>query len=376
MPWNERTVAEERAEFVARARAGQDSMAALCRSAGISRTTGYTWMHRADDGEPLTDRSRRPHTSPTQTPPEVEAEILQAKAVLPTSGGRALHHYLIHHGMSHPPAASTIEKVLRRNGFVPVKQARRSCQSFEAAAPHDLWQMDFKGHHPLRAGRVHPFTVLDDHSRFALAIDCLDNERFASVQACLERVFHRYGLPWTILCDNGPPWGGSVPGSWTQMDTWCTKLDITLIHGRPYHPETQGKIERFHRTLKTDVFQNRIYASLADAQHACEAFRLTYNQVRPHAQLDYACPIDRFRQSTRTFPAHLPPPRYDDGAHVRTISATGRLCWDGGQHHLTDALAGERVQVVPTDIDGVIDVYFYTRRVKRLDLRTEQPVLP
>lgn len=192
--------------------------AELCRRFGVSRSNGYKWLgrHGADGAAGLAERSRRPLTSPGQTPDELVVRVLAVRAEHPTWGGRKIRKVLEREGLS-PPAASTITEVLRRAGKLDGPRAgeARGWTRFEHPEPNDLWQMDFKGHFGLEAGRCHPLTVLDDHSRYALEIGACGDERTETVQGRLERVFRRYGLPRRILADNGSPWGPPAAPSGT-----------------------------------------------------------------------------------------------------------------------------------------------------------------
>src|SRR5262249_25053001 len=160
-------------------------------------------------------------------------------------------------------------------------------------------------------------TVLDDHSRFALAIVACPHEQGATVQEHLVACFKRYGLPQRILTDNGPPWGTSQGGGLTALEIWLLRLGIAVTHGRPYHPQTHGNAERFHRPIGAEVFGTRRFPDLATCQRALDAFRDTYNRERPHAALDLAVPISRYSASTRPWPHTLPPIEYAPDDDIR-----------------------------------------------------------
>lgn len=168
-------------------------------------------------------------------------------------------------------------------------------------------QRDFTGHFPLDQGRCHPLPVLDEHSRFLLGLGACADEHGATVQAQLTALVRRDGLPGSLLCDNGPPWGNArAAQALTSVGVWLLRLGIAVIHGRPRHPQTQGKIERRNGTLTGDVIKRRRFADLAAVQTAFDAWRDSSNQDRPHEALDLATPITRSVVSPRGFPETLP----------------------------------------------------------------------
>lgn len=250
----------ERGEFVQFVGREGANLSALARRYGISRKTGYKWLRRvqAQGPEGLLDRSRRPHRSPTRTPEDVEALVCALRAEHPAWGGRKLHHVLRRERAAGVPAPSTITGILDRNGWLaPERHRQRAWQRFEEAWPNALWQMDFKGHFPTGRGRCHPFTVLDDHSRFNICLTACADERAETVRSELSRAFQRFGLPERMLMDNGAPWGSEAAHPHTKLTAWLIRHGVTVLHGRPYHPQTQGKEERFHRTLALEVLARR-----------------------------------------------------------------------------------------------------------------------
>jgi len=241
-----------RREFVSLAQQENANIAELCRRFGISRDTGYKWLGRFELGgeAALVDRSRRPRTSPQQTTQAMRQQLLELRAEHPAWGPRKLRRRLEDLGVSGLPAHSTIGALLRAEGRIdaPASAQHQAHVRFERPRPNELWQMDFKGHVALsRGGRCHPLTVLDDHARYLLALRACGRENDAVVRPHLQQVFERYGLPENLLCDNAPPWSG-CGGEWTALAIWLVRLGIRVLHGRPYHPQTQGKEERFHRT--------------------------------------------------------------------------------------------------------------------------------
>lgn len=375
MPWQECSIMDQRREFVLMARQEGVNFAALCRQYGISRPTGYRWLERASRGEDvLADRSRRPHTSPQRTGTAVEERILELRREHPAWGGRKLHQRLCDLGVPEVPAPSTITGILRRHGLLTPDPPRRDFLRFERAAANELWQMDFMGHRPLAAGRVHPLTVLDDHSRFALLLAACANEQHPTVQAQLTTVFRCYGLPQAILADNGSPWGTAGRGGLTTLDAWLLQLGIDPWHGRPYHPQTQGKVERFHATIAAEVFAHGPFPNLAQVQTAFDAFRTCYNHERPHEALGQTVPHTRYAASPRPYPETLPRIVYPPEDTVITVTQHGSLQWHGRRQFISRGLVGQPVAVRPTVHDGIWAVYFCQRQVATIDLTTAEEV--
>jgi transposase InsO family protein len=375
MPWQECTNMSERQEFVAFARQEGANIAALCRQFGISRKTAYKWLGRAAAGETDgADRSRRPHHSPGITPAAVEAAVVALRQENPAWGGRKLHHALARQGVVQPPAPSTITAILRRHELLPPQPPPRAFVRFAHAAPNDLWQLDFMGHRGLDQGRVHPLTLLDDHSRFALTLRACGDERQTTVQDQLTAVFRRYGLPRIILSDNGSPWAPHGEVGLTRLEAWWLCLGIAPWHGRVSHPQTQGKVERFHGTIAAEVFAQRQFPDLATAQTAFDRFRTRYNHERPHEALDDGVPAERYQPSSRPFPETMPEIVYGPDDTVRIVTVHGSIQWQGRRHFVSRGLVGQPVAVRPTQEDGCWEVYFCHRSVAIIDRRHRDEV--
>lgn len=377
MPWKAFSVIDSRREFIRLAGLGEVSVAALCRRFGISRQTGFMLLRRHREGgdAALSDRSRRPHDSPRRVPPEMEARILDLRAAHPRWGGRKLARRLCDMGVAGVPAPSTVTEVLRRAGQLDPAEAvrHRAFQRFERPAPNELWQMDFKGHIAAGAGRCHPLTVLDDHSRYALGIVACAGETRAEVQQQLGLLFRRYGLPCSILCDNGSPWGssgkiGHLAVQRTGLEVWLMRLGVAILHGRPRHPQTQGKDERFHRTLDVEVLQGRNFTDLAECQSAFNAWRPIYNEQRPHEALSLAVPASRYRPSPVDFPEVLPLPAYYSTDLVRRVRPDGYFSLNGRTIGLSQAFAGLDIALRPTRRDGVLSLHFMRFTLSVIDM--------
>jgi transposase InsO family protein len=297
--------------------------------------------------------------------------VVKARKAHKAWGGRKLRRWLLRQGYGDEvlPAPSTITEILRRHGLLCPEAcaSHRPCQRFEHERPNALWQMDFKGHFPTRTGRCHPFTVLDDHSRYALGLRACGNEREDTVQAALTALFDRYGLPERILADNGSPWGTGGGGPYTALGVWLLRLGVGVVHARPYHPQTLGKDERFHRTLKVELLAGRDFLDLEACQRAFDPWRHVYNHERPHEALDLDVPASRYRPSPRAFPEPLPPIEYDDKL-VRKVQAKGKVHLGGRAYRVPAALRGYPVALRPTLSDGLLDVYFCAHKVAQIAL--------
>jgi transposase InsO family protein len=375
MPWNEVSTVSLRLEFVTVAAAEGANVRELCRRYGVSPQTAYKWIgrFRAGGAAALADRPRRPATAPGRCPADVEAAVLRLRDAHPAWGGRKLRRRLLDLGTPAVPAASTITAVLRRHGrLAPGPAPGAPFTRFEHDAPNRLWQVDFKGHFATACGRCHPLTVLDDHSRFALGLVACGDERDGTVRGHLTALFRRYGLPERVLCDNGPPWGTAGSGRrYSGLGVWLLRLGVAVSHGRPAHPQTQGKDERFHRTLKAEVVQGRAFADLADCQRRFDPWREVYNHQRPHEALGLAVPASRYRPSPRAFPEALPAWEYGPADAVRKVACDGTISFKGRPFDLGKAFRGERVAVRPAAEDGVFGVYFGVHRVAQADLRVQ-----
>lgn len=374
MPLWELSVFDQREAFVKLATASGANRSAVCRSFGISRKTGYKWLerHRVAGAGSLLDRSRRPHTNPSRTDAATEAAVLRIRAASNNAwGARKIGWTLACQGCQPVPALSTITEILRRHGKLD-RQAQHPGPHvrFERAEPNALWQMDFKGHFPMALGRCHPLTVLDDHSRYSLGLEACANEQDGTVRERLTALFRCYGLPFAMLMDNGSPWGDCGGQPFTIFTTWLMRHGIAVSHGRPYHPQTQGKEERFHRSLKAEVLERNSFADLAACQRAFDRWRQVYNHERPHEALGLQPPAMRYRPSPRVFCEALTPIEYGPGDIVRKVDGEGSISFRNRPIRIGKAFRGQPVGLRPSGEDGVFDIHYCVHRIGRLDLRT------
>jgi transposase InsO family protein len=363
MPWQEVTIMSQRLVFVMLALREGANIRQLCRGFGISPKTAYKWLgrFRASGERGLGDRSRCPHAIPRRTPPEIEEAILAIRAAHPAWGGRKIRACLEGEGWVGLPSASTITEVLRRHGQLQAEESakRRSFQRFERSAPNELWQMDFKSRFPLQEeGHCYPLTILDDHSRFLIALRACGHKDRRTVQAQLTLIFQEYGLPEVILVDHGQPWGCSPAHPYTKLRAWLIRLGIFVRHSRPYHPQTLGKDERLHRTLQEELLNRERFANLQACQEHFDRWREIYNHQRPHQALDMAVPSSRYHPSSRPFPETLPPITYLPDHIIRHVSRDGSISFRTRHFVIGKGFSGYPVALRPTEPEGAFHVYF------------------
>jgi transposase InsO family protein len=278
----------------------------------------------------------------------MEKRVVELRKEFPVWGGRKLARVLKNRGVKKVPSPSTITEILRRHDLLrSSEREQRDHQRFERKRPNELWQMDFKGEFALHNGRLcYPLTACDDHSRYNVVLEACANMKTATVQRHLRRAFERYGLPEAILCDNGAPWSSNWTGGYTKLEVWLMLHGINLIHGRPYHPQTQGKEERFHKTLKVELLsRTEGFANLAKCQDALKGWRECYNWVRPHESLGMKVPGDRFESSGRRMPDRPPDPSqwYLDDDHLRKVQTHGTVEFKAKRLRVGEALVGRMV---------------------------------
>jgi transposase InsO family protein len=284
-------------------------------------------------------------------------------------GGRKIRHRLLLDGITDLPAASTMTDILRRHGLLsPPVRPQRDLLRYEAERPNDLWQMDFKGHFETETGTCYPLAVLDDHSRFLICLAACPDQQTQTVRAQLIRCLRLYGLPRRILCDNGAPWGSDAKHRFTKLVAWLMRLGVQVSHGRPYHPQTQGKGERFHRTLKAELLSRREFdwRDFEDVQVSFDVYRPRYNEYRPHQALGGIPPAWRYTPSPRALPEALPEPAYEPDDLLRQVSRDRRFSFAGHDYRVGKAFVGQTI-ALRANVQGGWDVYYCWQRIGRLD---------
>ena len=370
MAWGMVAVDEQRICFVVNASRHEKSLRELCKESKISRPTGYTWLRRLEAGgiAGVVEKSRRPHRSPTRTATEIEQRVLELRQQRPDWGARKLHALLKGEGMELP--AITIHGILLRHNLVrPQDRHRAAVQRFSRGAPNQLWQMDFKGPVGWQAP-VGPLSIVDDHSRYAITLHGTWSSKAAPVKERLEEAFERCGVPEEMLMDHGTPWWNMKSATgWTWLTVWMMKQGIQLHFSGYRHPQTQGKVERFHGSLEAAT-QRRGWPWGEDRQRWLDAFRCEYNHVRPHEALGMKTPAMVWSKSARKYQPWTPAWEYEMGAEVHKLAEQGQLNLSGRRWEISRALAGEWVKLVR--LEGRILVYYCRSLVRELDLTQQR----
>jgi transposase InsO family protein len=369
VPFQGRSVGEERLRFVHLALAGERSVSELCRDFGISRQCGYKWLARYREsgaGEVMSGRSRKPHRSPRRTDQAIEEAVVTLRSRWPDWGAPKLHHVLTGQQPGLKLSRSTVHRILLRHGLV--READRhqpATRSFERAAPNELWQMDFKGPKGF-CERTGPLSVLDDHSRYLLALEHLPNARIGAVQMCLRRTFEHHGVPEAMLMDHGTPWWNtSSRWGWTELSVWLMRQGVRVLLSGYRHPQTQGKVERMHGALSRAILRRR---ADADEQRWLDAFRDEYNHVRPHEALGMQTPASRWHRSGREYQAEPKQWQYAATHQVLLVNDLGRVRWQGRWFAVCQALRGQLVGVQQTADRALL--YFCNTPVSELNRAT------
>jgi len=351
MPWKGQTVEERRKEFVMRAIAKEKAHSALCREYGISRPTGYKWIERHQSGEPMEDRSHAPNHRPNQTSKATEDKIVRLREKHPAIGAKKLKKMLENDGII-APAYSTINAILHRNGLITPEASRIAtpCKRFEKGQPNEMWQADFKGHFAMKNGqRCHPLTIVDDYSRFCVCLSALSDQRYEGVAQSLLSAFEVFGLPETLLCDNGNPWGTQQAPGYTRLEVWLMDLGILTKHGRPMHPQTQGKNERFNGTLLREHIRHQTFEDNLQAQQNFDEYQHFYNVLRPHHALNLETPSTRYCKSFRKLPQNIESWEYGWVSALRMVHSGGYIKFDGHEYFLSQSLSGKQVGLIESD---------------------------
>lgn len=372
MPWKRVNVDEQRMQFVIRAGSGKEPITGLCREFGISRPTGYLWRQRYRQSGTLTgiwESSRRPHRSPRATEAWKQQRVVALRQQ--TGWGAKKLRVLLREEEQIALPVRTIHRILERHSLISEDAHGPAPHRFERSEPNQLWQMDSKGKYPLSEGECHPLSILDDHSRYAVGLCALPELSGKKAYPLLVDTFRRYGVPQAMLMDRGSLW-------WTAWNGWgLTRLSVRLIeqgiqllYGRMRHPQTQGKVERFHRTLGQALRHRGVPQQFSQWAGALEEFRLSYNERRPHEALGMKRPVERYHRSQQSYTELVRDWEYPAGSEVQRLNSQGMLSEKSQRWFVCGALADQRVRV--ERFDGKLLVSYRHMYVREIDLARGQ----
>lgn len=338
---------------------GGMSLSEACRLSGVTRKTGRKWVVRAGEVgiESLAELSRAPKSVFGKTDAGVQASLIQLREAYPQWGARKLVR-LLWQEQGIVLAERTAEHILRRAGLTKLQSQVVPVQRFERDACGQMLQMDFKG-----LPQSVPYSilsVLDDHARFCFRFEPVPDKTRRSVQAVLWDLFGEHGLPWSMLMDNGDCWG-SISKSLTKFEVWLLKLGVQPLHGRPGHPQTQGKVERFHGTAKRELGTELIQPTIQDAKRICQAFTHRYNWIRPHDALGGKTPGATYQPFERKRPDKLPEHHIPEGAITRKVDQDGYISFKSNFYRAGKGLIAERVILQEEDLG--IRLYFMNQPI-------------
>lgn len=346
MPWESKTVEELRKEFVFASKT-TNNFSSLCREFGITRKTGYKWIARAEETNDLSDRSHARKNISNKTDRETEELILSVRKDNPAWGGKTIRQVLVNQGYEDLPCVKTCNNILKRNGCVSEEESlkHKPFVRFERDKCNQMWQTDFKGDFALLDGtRCFPLDILDDHSRFSIKIAAKPNT--LGVTDSFREAFYEYGMPDSVLSDNGWTFRGFRNG-YTHFEKWLMNHDILPIHGRIMHPQTQGKIERFHRTMKSELLKKNKFKDIFDADRGLQEWRIKYNNIRPHEALNMKCPAEVYVPSDRTYIDNIKKYEYGGQHHIIKVNSWGYVRFNGWQVYLSETMINENIEFRP-----------------------------
>jgi transposase InsO family protein len=323
----------------------QMSVSEAAAAYGVSRQHVHRWLARYRDHgfDGLEPRSRRPHSNPRRTASAVAERIVALRREL---AGQGLDHgpqtigWHLEQEQLPVPSTSTIRRILVAAGLVtpePKKRPKSSYRRFEADQPNECWQSDFT-HWQLADGTgVEIINWLDDHSRYLLATRAYRRITGQSVITTFLTTVDLYGLPQSTLTDNGSVYTSRFTGGRNGFEYLLARLGIAQKNGHPNHPQTQGKIERFHQTQKRWLAAQPTAATMADLQDALDRFQRIYNTLRPHRALNRATPASAYTATPKAQPATT---SAKDSGHYRLrydrTDSHGKISFRraGRMHHL------------------------------------------
>jgi transposase InsO family protein len=377
MRWGVKDKRQQRIEFVIRASSGKETMSGLCGEFQISRPTGYLWLKRFRDGAKslaaVVEESRRPKHSPRRTGAAIERRVVQLRQEQGW-GAKAIRHVL-ERDDGIRLGRMTVHRILDRHGLIQDEDRHPAAtRRFERKQPNELWQMDFKGQFPMGERQCFPLTILDDHSRYLIRLQALEGTRRQGVERTLVDAFTHYGVPEAMLMDHGTPWWDAINGhGLTQLSVFLIKQGIELFYSGVRHPQTQGKVEKFHDTLRRAVeHRDQWPRDLEGWQAQLSEIREVYNNRRPHEALKMDVPVTRYHRSSRGYEETPKEWDYPRGSVVHRLNNQGQFYWDRKYRFVSRALANEQVCI--RLLEQKLLIRYRHMWIREIDLVTGQGV--
>lgn len=370
MPWNVRGTVELRLEFVKRVIVGGESISRLCEEYGVSRPTGYLWLKRYQETgkiQSLVDRSHRPNTCPSRTDERIEARVIALRNKYGW-GADKLKVLLAKENLDVPRV--TINRIIQRNGLLIEEDCSKpALKRFEKKNPNEMWQVDLKGCMGRGSARCEPLSILDDHSRFLVGLFPTRTSKLLPIKAAFQETFEKYGVPESLLMDHGVPWWGNAQvNGLTRLSVWLMKQDIKLKFSGYNHPQTQGKVERFHRTLAHAVRHKGTPIRFDKWSSLLATIKREYNHVRPHEALNMDVPASRYSSSAKLYNPAPKPPEYPSQSTVIRLDHLGRFRYKGLRLFASEALADELIRIEELERTAVI--FYRNTPIREVSLAT------
>jgi len=367
MPWKEVTRVSERLKLCNLALEEKYSITDLSKSFGVSRKTIYKWLkeYELSGAQGVFDRSRRPKSSPSQISFEVESRIIELRNMYDSWGARKLHKLLIDE-MGIVCSRSTVDRILLRHGLrdrIEPKPREEAVGRFERGKPNELWQIDFTSPFTASNGiKIWPVPILDDRARFCVELMAAPSCTGECALECFMSAARNYGLPDEVLSDHGSTFGTSRSYI-SAFTAYLMALEVKHIQGRYAHPQTQGKLERFNRTLKKECITKHSYSDINDWQKCFDDYRHLYNEIRPHESLLDETPSSVYVRSDRVF---VEPKKNKqeqiDGVLQRKVDRSGKIWLFQHQIKVGGGLAGWTVSA-KHDGNGFWTISFKDREI-------------
>lgn len=374
MPLKVMDVVELRLRVVAEVQSGRSARDVADRH-GIGKSQVYEWLARyaAEGAQGLVPRSRRPLVSPRQVDAAVEDEIVRWRKAKPRWGAKKIRSMLARGGITPVPAVSTVHQVLVRRGLVDHAPRRREppegWRRFVRPFPNDLWHVDATRHLLANRRAFWVVDLVDDHSRFLLATHVCASPTAAAGWDAVRGAVADYGLPRQLLSDNGLNFTGRLRGITVAFERQVRAAGIELIHARPYHPETIGKLERQHATQNAWMADNGPPKSLRAAQRLLDAYRLDYNTARPHEAIGQRFPAEVYRPDLGIELPTVelePAAAYPDGCLYRRVGIGGVFKYSKARFTLDSRWAGITIGLIRDH--GRLEVYYGAALIETISI--------